>query len=134
MGLITAEILLSNPKKRELQPMRAKALADTGALHLCIPEHVAIQLELEELYKREVTAADGGRHLCAYVGPIEVKFENRGCFTGALVQGDEVLLGAVPMEDMDILLSPAQQAVIVNPENPNIAGSVAKGVEANSGG
>ena len=126
MGLITAEILLSNPKKGDIQPMRAKALADTGALHLCIPEHVAIQLELEELYKREVTTADGGRHLCPYVGPVEVKFENRGCFTGALVLGDEVLLGAVPIEDMDILLSPARQAVIVNPENPNIAGSVAK--------
>jgi len=97
-------------------------------LHLCIPEHIAIQLELEELYKREVTKADGDRHLCPYVDPIEVKFENRGCFTGALVLGNEVLLGAVPMEDMDILLSPAQQAVIVNPESPNVPMSIAKGL------
>jgi hypothetical protein len=44
-----------------------------------------------------------------------------------LVLGNEVLLGAVPMEDMDILLSPARQAVIVNPESPNIAMSIAKG-------
>jgi clan AA aspartic protease len=101
-------------------------MADTGALHLCIPEHIAIQLELEELYKREVTTADGRKHLCSYVGPVEVKFENRGCFTGALVLGDEVLLGAVPMEDMDVLLSPARQAVIVNPDSPNIASSIAK--------
>ena len=27
-------------------------------------------------------------------------FENRNCFVGALVLGDEVLLGVVPMEDM----------------------------------
>lgn len=128
MGLITAEILLGNPKDRTIQPMRVKALADTGALHLCIPEHIAIQLQLEELYKREVPTADGGRHLCPYVGPVEVKFENRGCFTGALVLGNEVVLGAVPMEAMDILLSPARQAVIVNPENPNIAGSIVKGL------
>jgi len=128
MGIICAEIQLSNPRNRTLRPLTVKALADTGALHLCIPEHIAIQLELEELYKREVTKADGDRHLCPYVDPIEVKFENRGCFTGALVLGNEVLLGAVPMEDMDILLSPAQQAVIVNPESPNVPMSIAKGL------
>jgi len=47
-----------------------------------------------------------------------LEFENRACFTGALVLGDEVLLGAVPMEDMDMLLSPAKHAVIVNPAKP----------------
>ena len=66
------------------------------------------------------------KHLCPYVGPIEIKFENRGCFTGALVLGEEVILGAVPMEDMDIIVSPAKQKVIVNPESPNIATSVVK--------
>jgi len=43
-----------------------------------------------------------------------------------LVFGDEVFLGAVPMEDMDVLVSPAKQALIVNPESPNIAMSIAK--------
>jgi hypothetical protein len=62
-----------------------------------------------------------------FTRPGIAEFENRGCFTGALVLGNEVLLGAVPMEDMDILLSPARQAVIVNPESPNIAMSIAKG-------
>ena len=38
------------------------------------------------------------------MGPLVVRFENRACFTGALVFGDEVLLGAIPMEDMDILI------------------------------
>ena len=126
MGLVTAEIQMANPKKREIEPLVIKSLVDTGSLHLCIPEHVAIQLELEELYKREVTTADGKKHLCPYMGPIELKFKNRGCFTGALVLGDEVLLGAVPMEDMDVLISPAKQALIVNPESPNIAMSIAK--------
>lgn len=126
MGLITAEIELANPKNRDIRSIKVKSLVDTGSLHLCIPEHIAIQLELEELYKREVTIADGKKHLSSYMGPIEIKFENRGCFTGALVLGDEVLLGAVPMEDMDVLVSPAKQALIVNPESPNIAMSVAK--------
>jgi len=108
--------------------LKVKALADTGALHLCIPEHVKIQLELEELDIREVTTADGKRHRCAYVGPIAIKFENRGCFTGALVFGEKIILGAVPMEDMDIIVSPSKQKVIVNPESPNIATLVVKGL------
>ncbi len=126
MGLINAEIELSNPRERNIKPMKIKSLVDTGSLHLCVPEHVAIQLELEELYKREVTTADGKKHVVPYMGPISIKFQNRGCFTGALVFGDEVLLGAVPMEDMDILISPSKHELIVNPESPNIAMSVAK--------
>lgn len=126
MGLIYAHITIANPRDRSLEPLEVNALADSGALHLCIPDHVAVQLQLEELYTREVTTADGKKQQCSYVGPIEVKFANRACYTGALVLGNEVLLGAVPMEDMDVILSPAKQAVIVNPENPNIAGSIAK--------
>jgi len=129
MGLIHANIELSNPKDETIESITVKSLVDTGALHLCIPEHVAIQLELEELYKREVTTADGKKHLVPYMGPLSITFKNRGCYTGALVLGDEVLLGAVPMEDMDLLLSPAKQALIVNPESPNIAMSIAKGVK-----
>ncbi len=60
------------------------------------------------------------------MGLMTAEIENRGCFTGALVLGDEVLLGAVPMEDMDVLISPAKQALIVNPESPNIAMSIVK--------
>ncbi len=126
MGLIYANISLANPRNRELKPIMVKALVDTGALHLCIPNHVAIQLSLDELDKREVTTASGEKRLCAYVGSLEVRFENRACFTGALVLGDEVLLGAVPMEDMDILISPSKQILMVNPANPNIPASVVK--------
>lgn len=102
------------------------ALVDTGALHLCIPEHVAIQLRLEKLQEREFTTADGSKRVCAYVGPIEVHFGQRACFTGALVLGDEVLLGAVPMEDMDLVVSPASRTVIANPDSPNIPASSVK--------
>ena len=126
MGLIKTKIILKNPKETELNEMEVDTLVDLGALHLCIPEKIAIQLNLKELYKREVVTAEGKEHLCSYVGPIEVKFQNRGCFTGALVLGDEVLLGAVPMEDMDVLISPAEQKLIVNPKSPNIALSIVK--------
>lgn len=126
MGLIYTNISLSNPKESALNPIQVKALVDTGALMLCIPEHLVLQLKLEELEKREVTTADGKKHLVAYVGPLKVQFENRSCFVGALVLGDSVLMGAVPMEDMDLVISPAKQMLTVNPESPNIPSALVK--------
>ena len=46
-------------------------MADSGALHLCIPEHIQIQLRLEAIDSKEVTLADGSKKLVPYVGPIE---------------------------------------------------------------
>ena len=126
MGLVYAHISLRNPRELQLKPLDVRALVDTGAMHLCIPEHVAIQLKLEAAYEREVSTADGGKRVCPYVGPIEVRFDGRACFTGALVLGDEVLLGAVPMEDMDLIVSPSTRTVVANPQSPNIPSSTVK--------
>ena len=126
MGLIRGTFSLSNPLQPELSSLSVSALADTGAVHLCIPEHLAIQLNLPELEQREVILADGGRRKVPYVGPVEVRFRNRRCFTGAMVLGNEVLLGAIPMEDMDLVLRPQLQSVDVNPESPNLPVSLAK--------
>jgi clan AA aspartic protease len=104
------------------------ALADTGAVHLCIPSHVQIQLKLEAIDQKEVTLADGSRSLVPYVGPIQLHFKNRVGFAGALVMGDQVLLGAIPMEDMDLVVMPGSRSIDVNPGSPNVATSVAKGV------
>jgi clan AA aspartic protease len=120
MGHFFADIQLTNPRKPELKGMSVRALADTGALMLCLPEHIAIQLELETETLREVTVADGRAMKVPYVGPVRVAFDNRICFVGALVVGDEVLLGAVPMEDLDLVLMPSTQQVTANPASPNI--------------
>jgi len=120
MGHIFAEITLSNPRNQNLTPIVTAALADTGALMLCIPEHIALQLELDMESKREVTVADGRSMSVPYAGPIKVEFRDRFCYVGALVLGDEVLLGAVPMEDMDLVLSPSRREVTVDPCSPNI--------------
>ena len=77
MGLVNAEVSLRNPRRPELAPVTVAALVDSGALHLCLPEHVQIQLELEEIDKKEVTLADDSRRLVPYVGPIEIRFRNR---------------------------------------------------------
>ena len=127
MGITHTTLTLSNPVLRSLASLEVRALADTGAMHLCIPEHVALQLQLTEHEQREVTLADGSRRLIPYAGPIEVRFGNRRCFVGAMVMGDEVLLGAIPMEDMDLVIRPMTRDVAVNPASPNVPSSLAKG-------
>ena len=122
MGLVHAEITLSNARRgpgEELTPITVRALADTGAL-LCIPEHIAVQLQLEAETMREVSVADGRSVSVPYVGPIKVSFGNRLCYVGALVLGDEVLLGSVPMEDMDLIVNPGRREVTVDPASPNL--------------
>jgi clan AA aspartic protease len=126
MGRIRASVTLLNPTAPALQGLEVSALADSGAVHLCIPEHLALQLQLRELERREVVLADGHRRSVPYMGPVEVRFANRRCFTGAMVLGDEVLLGAIPMEDMDLVLQPQLQQLTVNPASPNLPTSVAK--------
>lgn len=126
MGLIYADIELANPKNGSLKPIAVKALVDTAAMTICIPEHIAVQLQLQEIEKREVTTADERSHVVPYVGPLQIKFANRTCFTGALVIGESVLMGAVPMEDMDLVVSPSGQTVTVNPRSPNIPSALVK--------
>jgi clan AA aspartic protease len=126
MGLITVDLTLANPRRPDLQPVSTAALVDTGSVFLVIPEHIRLQLQLDEQDKKEVTHADGSRRLMPYVGPIETRFKNRLAYVGAVVMGDEVLLGAIPMEDMDLVLVPQQRTADVNPQSPNIASAKAK--------
>jgi clan AA aspartic protease len=126
MGLTNARIQLRNPKLPDLEPVEVDALADTGSVHLCIPLHTQIQLKLAQVGKQEVSLADGSRKLVPYVGPIELRYRNRTGFAGALVMGDQPLLGAIPMEDMDLVVVPKTRTVVVNPVSPNVASSIAK--------
>ncbi len=126
MGLVNGRVLLKNPRLPDLAPVDVVALADSGAVHLCIPEHVQIQLKLDPIDNKEVTLADGSKKLVPYVGPIELRFKNRVGFAGALVLGDQVLLGAIPREDMDLIIIPKTRTLDVNPDSPNIASSIVK--------
>ena len=126
MGLVFSKIQLINPVDRTLSFIEVEALVDTGAVHLCIPEHIQLQLQLKEIDRKEVTLADGSHKLVPYVGPIEIHFKNRIGFAGALVLGDQVLLGAIPMEDMDLVVIPSLRTLDVNPQSPNIATTIVK--------
>jgi len=123
---VTAKLRLSNPRDSSREPIEVGALADTGSVFLCIPQHVCLQLGLEVLQEREVRLADGSCLSVPYVGPVLVEFKNRTGVMGALVLGDDVLLGAIPMEDMDLVVNPRDRTVDVNPASPNIASGIAK--------
>jgi len=97
-----------------------------SALHLCIPKFVQIQLQLEEFDKKEVSLADGRKELVPCVGPIQISYKNRKGFVGELVFGDEVLLGAIPMKDLDLVVIPSRRILDVNPNSPNISASLVK--------
>ena len=128
MGLVFADVLLTNVRDDSLAPITVHALVDSGAVHLCIPESVAIQLGLEEIERRQVTIVDGTTKSVPYVGPLKVSMGNRSCFTGAMVLGNQALLGAIPMEDMDLIVRPNSRDVVPNPASPNMPASVAMGV------
>ena len=134
MGLVYADITLINGEdlilaKRhiigedEIKQMTVSMLADSGAYMMAINENIQEQLQLPVKERRKAQMANGSVEEYDVVGPIEVKFKNRRCNIDAMVlPGDnEPLLGAIPMEDMDILIHPLRQELIVNPEHPYFA-------------
>src|SRR5688572_24075817 len=126
MGITHAEIGIENTFNKRRIDMRA--LVDSGSVFFTVPEHIAVQLgfDLGEVSTREVVLADGTRRKVPMIGPIRVHFADRYCDLSALVLGDEPLVGAVPMEMMDLVLHPSSQTLSVNPESPFVPVALAK--------
>ena len=142
MGLVYAEIALINAidlglAKRaqigdeEVKRMHVNMLVDTGSVYMCINESVQEQLSLTVIEKRKGQLADGSIVEYDVVGPKEVKFKNRRCVAGAMVLpgNNEMLLGAIPLEDMDVLIYPYRRELIVNPEHPYFVQMKLKGIK-----
>lgn len=125
MGLAFAMLTLRNPRYPELPPVEVEALADTGSTFLCVPAEIAQALQLETYDHKDVAIADGSRRRVPYMGPVELRFANRVALGGAVVMGERVLLGAIPMEDMDLVVLPRDRKVVVNPASPDIASCLA---------
>ena len=126
MGLTTTRIELRNPRRPDLPAVEIDALADTGSDLMCIPPHLQRRLALEEAESRNIVLADGTRRSVPYVGPLQLRFGNRTGFGGALVMGDLPLLGAIAMQDMDLVVIPRTRTVVVNPESPDVARASAR--------
>ncbi len=131
MGLVYADIELINAGdiemarrhiigEDEIKRMHINALVDTCSYMLCINETIQEQLQFPVVEKRKAQLANSSVLECDVVSMVELKFKNRRTICNAMVlPGDsEPLLGAIPLEDMDVLIHPLRQELIVNPEHP----------------
>jgi len=134
MGHIYADIELINADdlalvrrnqldKDEVKRMIVGMLVDTGAFMMCINESVQQQLQLPLVEKRKAVLANGNIEEYDVVGPIVVKFKNRTAVCNAFVLAGnaEPLLGVIPMEEMDVVIHPLRQELIVHPDHPYFA-------------
>lgn len=134
MGLVYADIELINADdialmrrniigEEEVKRMHINTLVDSGAYMMAINETIRGQLDLPFVEDRKVQLASGEVIEYPVVGPLIVKFANRtATFNAFVLPGDaEPLLGAIPLEEMDVLIHPQRQELIVNPAHPNYA-------------
>ncbi len=138
MGLVSAEIELASgedvirSRRHLLSPAdvrrrRVRVRVDTGAVSLCINEEIRSQLDLAVVDRTPVELADGSVVDLDVAGPVEIVFANRRAMVDAIVLPGraEPLLGAIPMEAMDVLIDPLREELVVNPKHPDRAGFVA---------
>lgn len=135
MGMVYADIELINGEdlmlarrniigQDEIKRIPLNILVDTGAYYLCINETIQEYLNLPFIESRRGQLANGIVADFDVVGPVEVKFQNRRCNVDAmLIKGDDVqpLLGAIPLEDLDVIVHPLEQELVVNPKSPDKA-------------
>ncbi len=134
MGLVYADIELINADdvalarrkvidENDVKRMHINMLTDSGAYMMAINETIQEQLSLPLIEQRKAQMADGRVIEYDVVGPIQVQFKNRKAVCNAFVlPGDsEPLLGAIPMEEMDVLIHPLRQELVVNPAHPYFA-------------
>jgi clan AA aspartic protease len=139
MGLVYAELLLISSDdlalyrrgfltEDRIKSILVEALVDSGSYQMVINEHIKQQLDLTVIEERLVRLADDSERRVEVVGPIEIRFKNRRTVADALVLpgSTEVLLGSVPMEDLDVVIDPKRQTLEVNPKNPNIPVTIVK--------
>jgi len=132
MGMVYADIELYNGidlynskshliGEDEVRSFKLNMMVDTGALMLCINENIQEILNLPKTSTRKATLANNTKLDLDVVGPIEVRFQNRNILCEAMVlPGDsEPLLGAIPMEGLDVIVHPASNTSGFNPSHGN---------------
>ncbi len=132
MGMISAEITLinatdaANAKKHiigeeEIKQINVSMVVDSGSWMMCINENIQEYLQLPFQYRTTTRLANHEIVEYEVVGPINVRFANRYATCNAFIlPGDsEPLLGAIPMEEMDVIIHPKSQQLMINPEHPD---------------
>lgn len=115
-------------EQENIKQIKVRSLVDTGAYMLSINDNVKNQLDLPLIEKQFVTLADETQLEVEIVGPVEIRFENRRttCDAVVLPSAKDVLLGSIPMEDMDVLVHPKEEKLVVNPKHPYVANKYLK--------
>ena len=125
MGLVYSEVKLINAEdialarrhmldEEDVRHVGIRVLVDSGSWMLAINENIQEILQLPFERKETGYTADGRRVECDVVGPVRVEWRNRSCHCSAMVlPGDnEPLLGAIPMESMDLTILPLEQKLV----------------------
>ena len=125
MGITRDEITITNLRDsgnaisgfipaEEVRSVTVTAVADSGALRLTIPESIREKLGLAVLKKVPATLADGQKLEIGLTEGVEVRWKDRAEITQAWVVPKDcsVLLGAIPMEGMDIMVDPKNQRLV----------------------
>ena len=134
MGLVYAEVELINGEdlvfarrnlmaEEDVKRIHLNVLVDTGSYMLCINESIQEQLQLPIVDSKKAQTADNRIIDCPVVDQVQLRFKNRQWSGRAMVlPGDaEPLLGAIPLEEMDVIIHPLRNELIVNPEHPYFA-------------
>jgi len=124
MSLVRTEITLKNSedkinakrgliKETEIRQLTVNAFVDTGAWTLVINEETRKKLGLDIVGSDSGTLADGKKAEYNVAGPLEVIWKNRRTTCEALVLPDakDILLGAIPLEAMDLTVNPRRELV-----------------------
>ena len=130
MGEVRAQTKLTNTFDEELarqgkiapdqvREYEADALVDTGAVPTVLPAHVMQKLGLQVRGNRVTQDADGRRDVVPTTGPITVSVIGRDMITDAVVLGDEVIIGQVVLEMLDLFVDPINRRIIPTPAHPD---------------
>jgi predicted aspartyl protease len=92
------------------------ALVDTGASLLSVPHRLIAQLGLKPAYTRPARTAGGPITVQIYDGVL-LKLQGRECRCEVLALPDDcpVLIGQIPLEQLDFVVDPKGQRLIGNP-------------------
>ena len=125
MGIVHTEITLKNSadvvnaktgliREDEVRSITVNAVVDTGAASLVINEEQFQKLGLCMYKEQSARLADGRRVPCKITHPVEIHWKDRETSCGAMVipGAETVLLGAIPLEGMDIMIHPKKQELV----------------------
>ncbi|MDE0169855.1 MAG: clan AA aspartic protease [bacterium] len=134
MGEIAVEVGLENVgdlelvkqgllKDAEVRRTTVRAIADTGAVMLALPEEVVQRLGVEVVGSGPVAYADGRRGELPIAGPLTVHIGDRWTFARCIVvpPGTEALVGQIVMEELDLVADCRNQTLGPRPESPDAA-------------